>query len=565
MLIFDSQIFKNKAMKKLLILILCYMVGGVKTQAQLPCEFDSVYSYKKNEAGLQILECKTGGFMVFQLNDFASSIKIPNPNILLTKTDNCGNRLWTQSLDSTKCSGTGGTCVRLLNIFEVENGNIECAGYISDNLEKSGTWIYKTDSNGFIQNKVKLDLDSNLYYNMNNFIKINANRYLFTGSNGFVTNKQIAFAVMIDATGKVISNKRYYQDSTLHSSLYKSYLMNSNELMLLGYEDSVLTIIKTDSMLNVTSFQKVSFPNSPLAILDYDSSSIYTICTKNNGLSYIISKLSLDGELIKNRELPLKLNCGSVDIEATTISILSPLPGNRLSLNLCNLILILDSGLNTLKKDSFAYSIMHTTITRDSSIASTGYTATATPTSLFVRFALNKTNILNFVKSISIVGQGTINYPKGSLQLNAIISPTNASNKKVTWRISDSSKATITQTGLLTAKANGTVTVTTQTTDGSNLSASKIIIITNQGVGLTEDDFWAKQIVIYPNPTLSHITIQHKDLIIEHVQLLAINGKVLLDYTNETDYDISSFSNGYYLLKIETDKGIVFKKLMITK
>ena len=52
------------------------------------------------------------------------------------------------------------------------------------------------------------------------------------------------------------------------------------------------------------------------------------------------------------------------------------------------------------------------------------------------------------------------------LTLNPVISPSNASNKKVTWMIEDSSIATISQTGVVTGVSEGTTTVTATTVDG---------------------------------------------------------------------------------------------------
>lgn len=56
-------------------------------------------------------------------------------------------------------------------------------------------------------------------------------------------------------------------------------------------------------------------------------------------------------------------------------------------------------------------------------------------------------------------------------RLNAIIAPDNASNKTLTWRSSNTSIATVDNTGLVTAISGGTATITASTTDGSYLNA----------------------------------------------------------------------------------------------
>ena len=59
-----------------------------------------------------------------------------------------------------------------------------------------------------------------------------------------------------------------------------------------------------------------------------------------------------------------------------------------------------------------------------------------------------------------------------TMQLTATVLPSNATNKTVTWSTSNSSVATVSNNGLVTALAPGSVTITAMTTDGSNLSAS---------------------------------------------------------------------------------------------
>ena len=62
------------------------------------------------------------------------------------------------------------------------------------------------------------------------------------------------------------------------------------------------------------------------------------------------------------------------------------------------------------------------------------------------------------------------------LQLNASVSPENAS-KTVAWASSDATVATVDETGLVRALVPGTATITATTTDGSNLSASCLVTV----------------------------------------------------------------------------------------
>ena len=57
-------------------------------------------------------------------------------------------------------------------------------------------------------------------------------------------------------------------------------------------------------------------------------------------------------------------------------------------------------------------------------------------------------------------------------QLTASIAPDNASNKTVSWSSNNTNIATVSSTGLVTAKTAGTVTITVKTNDGSGVSGT---------------------------------------------------------------------------------------------
>jgi len=88
------------------------------------------------------------------------------------------------------------------------------------------------------------------------------------------------------------------------------------------------------------------------------------------------------------------------------------------------------------------------------------------------------------VSSITISGGTAIATDGGTLQLTASVLPANATNKTVTWSITSGSAYAIinSSTGLLTAVANGTVTVRATANDGSNVSGSMVVTITNQTI-----------------------------------------------------------------------------------
>ena len=70
--------------------------------------------------------------------------------------------------------------------------------------------------------------------------------------------------------------------------------------------------------------------------------------------------------------------------------------------------------------------------------------------------------------------------------LIATITPDYAVNKTVTWKSSNTTVATVSNTGVVTPMKNGTTTITVTTTDGTNLSATCIVTV-NVATGISLD------------------------------------------------------------------------------
>lgn len=87
----------------------------------------------------------------------------------------------------------------------------------------------------------------------------------------------------------------------------------------------------------------------------------------------------------------------------------------------------------------------------------------------------------------------TVNPTTAKLHLNvtkqivATISPSNATNKTITWTTSDEAVATVTTTGLVTAISGGTAIITATTQDGNITATSNLTVIPNNTVYQAED------------------------------------------------------------------------------
>lgn len=169
------------------------------------------------------------------------------------------------------------------------------------------------------------------------------------------------------------------------------------------------------------------------------------------------------------------------------------------------------------------------------------------------------------VTSITVTGENgasSINTPGGSLQMNAAILPSNATNQNVTWYVISSGvgAADISAAGLLTAVTNGTVTVKAVAKDGSNASGIKTISITNQSTtGITEAQ--KKHFNIYPNPAGEVLNIAVDDAKnVDKVEIFNISGQRVygidnLSGTHLLQLNTAALPKGLYLLHFRTTDG----------
>jgi type IX secretion system substrate protein len=126
----------------------------------------------------------------------------------------------------------------------------------------------------------------------------------------------------------------------------------------------------------------------------------------------------------------------------------------------------------------------------------------------------------------------------------------------------------LSETGLLTAVADGEVQVKATANDGSGVEGTMIIDITNQDNTVTEIAL-ANLIEIYPNPTegkfFVQITNPTEDLTI---QILNLYGQVV--YNNEIPsgnenvaIDLSNNESGIYIIKLSNNSEYAIKRIVL--
>jgi len=86
----------------------------------------------------------------------------------------------------------------------------------------------------------------------------------------------------------------------------------------------------------------------------------------------------------------------------------------------------------------------------------------------------------------------------------------------------------------------------------------------NGGLSTNNTEILEKKIKVFPNPIKNNIKIEFTDIKIKKIELIGINGKLIKTYkSNFNDLKICTISKGSYILKIETEKGVLNKKILI--
>lgn len=85
-------------------------------------------------------------------------------------------------------------------------------------------------------------------------------------------------------------------------------------------------------------------------------------------------------------------------------------------------------------------------------------------------------NVINAVKGITVSDTRIALYPNKTKQLKASVTPADADNPNVVWESNDDEVATVSETGLVTAKMPGTATITVKSVDGEYTATCTVTV-----------------------------------------------------------------------------------------
>ena len=127
--------------------------------------------------------------------------------------------------------------------------------------------------------------------------------------------------------------------------------------------------------------------------------------------------------------------------------------------------------------------------------------------------------------------------------------------------------ATISATTLTLAGTEGTVTITADQAGNDNYNAAPSVVQSFDVVDMRtvtglEEEAPANKILLHPIPANNTIYIDMGDQKLLEMTVTDLNGKQLTVHAKDSQLDISSLKEGYYILRITTDQGVFSQKII---
>lgn len=152
-----------------------------------------------------------------------------------------------------------------------------------------------------------------------------------------------------------------------------------------------------------------------------------------------------------------------------------------------------------------------------------------------------------------------------TLNMQAQVLPADATIANVSWTVTPSYRATIDANGVLTALTTGTVNVTATAWDGSGVTGSKVITITNDATGV-DDMSLTDLISVYPNPAFNGCFTVNGIASVKQIDLYSLVGKKVKTFSNSGNSSLNICTEvppGIYLLNFNDGKSTSVKKIII--
>ncbi|OJV37652.1 MAG: hypothetical protein BGO29_12195 [Bacteroidales bacterium 36-12] len=139
-----------------------------------------------------------------------------------------------------------------------------------------------------------------------------------------------------------------------------------------------------------------------------------------------------------------------------------------------------------------------------------------------------------------------------SVQLTTQILPVNATNQNVKWESSNPSIISVSESGIMTRHAAGTVRITANSCDGGLVKGTMDVF----GTGV-KTEFISERIKIYPNPVRDKLVISNIEGY-KSLKIFKLDGNQVFNEEtplSEIVLDMTSLEQGFYLLQLQNDYG----------
>ena len=207
-----------------------------------------------------------------------------------------------------------------------------------------------------------------------------------------------------------------------------------------------------------------------------DSTDVATVDDNGNIITVgsgtaIITAITDDGDYIAQCQVTVSVKVKGVDLDQKDITINV---GNTIALKAnINPDVASDKTVEWTSSDTSVATVDKDGVVRG---VKTGNTTITAKTNDGGFEASCTVNVINAVKGITVSDTRIALYPNKTKQLKASVTPADADNPNVVWESNDDEVATVSETGLVTAKMPGTATITVKSVDGEYTATCTVTV-----------------------------------------------------------------------------------------
>lgn len=207
-----------------------------------------------------------------------------------------------------------------------------------------------------------------------------------------------------------------------------------------------------------------------------DSTDVATVDDNGNIITVgsgtaIITAITDDGDYIAQCQVTVSVKVKGVDLDQKDITINV---GNTIALKAnINPDVASDKTVEWTSSDTSVATVDKDGVVRGVKTGSTTITAKTNDGGFEASCTVN---VINAVKGITVSDTRIALYPNKTKQLKASVTPVDADNPNVVWESNDDEVATVSETGLVTAKMPGTATITVKSVDGEYTATCTVTV-----------------------------------------------------------------------------------------